>query len=63
MKLSDWLWQNRLTQKQFAETLGYSRNYINMICNRKVVPGPPIRRMIIKITNGKVTEEEMMERK
>jgi len=59
MKLENYLWENRMTQTDFAEKLGYTRNYINMICKGRITPGNPIIRIIVRETEGKVTEEDL----
>lgn len=61
MRLVDYLWENRLTQKQFAESLGYTRSYINMLCTGRVKVSLPVIRAIIRATNGKVTAEDLRE--
>ena len=59
MRLIDYLWENRLTQKQFADMLGYSRNYINMLCKGHASAGPRIAKYITQLTNGKVTADDL----
>jgi len=47
MQLKQYLFENMLTQEEFAEKLGCTRNYISMICRGACYPS---RRMAKKIS-------------
>jgi transcriptional regulator with XRE-family HTH domain len=62
MTLTQYLWENRLTQQAFADKVGYTRNYISMICRGKI-PSKRLIRDIEMITDGLVTRRDLVETK
>jgi len=63
MDLRRYLFENRLTRKEFAERIDYTSNYVVMICKGKK-PGPKAAKAIEKATNGIVKynkNEEVLE--
>lgn len=57
MDLRRYLFENRLTRKEFAERIDYTSNYVVMLCKGKK-PGPKAARAIEKATNGLVRYEK-----
>jgi transcriptional regulator with XRE-family HTH domain len=57
MHLKRYLFENNISQKDFAEQIGYTRNYINMIVNDRLKPFRPLALAIEKATNGAVCFE------
>ncbi len=62
MDLRRYLFENRITQRQFANMIDYNRCYVSMITKGKI-PGAKAARAIEKATNGivrfpKKNEEE-----
>lgn len=60
MDLRRYLFENRITQKQFAESIDYSRAYITLIANGQITKvGRKFARAVQKATNGVVTLEDL----
>ena len=57
MHLKRYLFENNISQKDFAKQIGYTSNYINMIVNDRLKPFRPLALAIEKATNGAVTFE------
>lgn len=57
MHLKRYLFENNISQKEFANKIGYTSNYINMIVNDRLKPFRPLALAIEKATNGAVTFE------
>lgn len=57
MNLRRYLFENNISQKDFAEQIGYTRNYINMIVRGRLKPFKPLAKAIEKATNGVVKFE------
>lgn len=53
MDLRRYLFENRITQRQFAQMIDYSRCYVSSITKGKI-PGAKAARIIEKATNGVV---------
>lgn len=60
MDLKDYLYINRMTINQFSELIGYSRNHISGIINRRLKPTKKLAQYIEKMTNGEVKVEDLM---
>lgn len=54
MELRDYLHVNRLTVKEMADRLRYTRTHLSMIVNGKAFPSPRLAEDIEKFTEGKV---------
>lgn len=63
MELKLYLVKNRLTVKEFAEKIEYSRNQISGIVNGKLRPSNRLAKLIEQATNGEVTAEELLKEK
>lgn len=63
MKLDDYLWENRMRQTEFADLIGYTRNYVSMIVTGKVIPAKRAMKLICSVTDGKVTPEDIIANK
>ena len=61
MDLKEYLYQKRLTLKQFSEIIGYNRSYLSLIMNGKLKPSKRLAKDIQEATNGQVTENELLE--
>jgi len=57
MTLRDYLFHNRMSVKQFSETLDYSRTHLSGIIHGKLKPSKRLAKAIEKATNGEVTAE------
>ncbi len=60
MELKEYLIKNRIPVTEFAESIGYTRNYINLIVNKRVVPSSRLALVIEKATDGEVTTSELL---
>lgn len=60
MKLSDFLDQQHITQKQFAERLGVHQMHVHGICRGKNRPSADLARRIEELTDGHVTRLELL---
>jgi len=61
MDLRRYLFENNLTQTEFARMIGYHRAYVSQVCKKRVPVGKGIALAIEKATNAAVTIEELME--
>lgn len=59
MTLREYLFYNRITQKDFCQRSGISQPYLTMIMSGKVKPSKRIIRDIIQATNGYLTAENI----
>jgi hypothetical protein len=56
MKLPDWLEQNSMTRRAFAEKIGVTPSYVTLLCSEgSRWPGMVVAMAIDKVTHGKVT--------
>lgn len=62
MDLRTFLFVNKISQKQFADLIGYNKITINYIVNGKR-PGKGLARAIEAFTNGKVSFEREVSKK
>jgi len=60
MKLDLWLFMNKITKKNFAETLKVSRGHLQEIVSGKRKPSVKLAKKIEELTEGNVTKEEML---
>ncbi|CAB4121664.1 hypothetical protein UFOVP1357_29 [uncultured Caudovirales phage] len=63
MELKEYLFRKKITVKKLAEDLMYSRSHINIVVNRKLIPGRKLGEMIEEYTNGEVTYKSMKRKK
>lgn len=61
MLLDEWLFKERLSNKEFAGMVDVNRNYMGMIVTGRIAPGPKLIKAIVKKTGGEVTERELVE--
>lgn len=57
MNLKAYLADQRVTQKDFATTLGISERYMSRVVNGHIKPGKRLERDINSLTEGKVKLE------
>jgi transcriptional regulator with XRE-family HTH domain len=57
MNLKAYLADQRVTQKDFAATLGVNPRYLSRIINGHLIPGKRLKRDIQSLTEGKVQLE------
>lgn len=62
MELVDYLWENRLHQKDFCKIINISPQYLSLICSYKKVPGFKVAFKIEDATNGKVKAKEILKK-
>lgn len=60
MELRRYLFENRLTQKKFAEIIKYYPQYLRGVMYGRLKPGKRMLEAIELATHGTVTKEEMM---
>ena len=60
MELDEWLFKNKMTQKDFANALEIDREHLGRIANKRLKPGKRLARDIVLATKGQVTEKELM---
>lgn len=60
MNLRDYLHFNYLSVQEFADKIGYRREYVGKISNRRIIPSKRLAAIIEKATDGKVTVEDLM---
>lgn len=61
MRLGIWLKQQRVTQMQFAETLGISRNYVSELGAGKKWPSREVAQRIREATRGMVSADDFLD--
>lgn len=61
MDLNKWLWEKRMTKKEFAFRAGVVRKYIHDIISKRAKPSLKLAELISKITENEVTVEELIE--
>lgn len=54
MDLRRYLFENNMTQREFAKKIDYTSNYVNMIVKGRLKPFKPLAEAIEKATNGLV---------
>jgi hypothetical protein len=62
MDLKEYLFENRITQKEFAFSINRSLEAIHNICNCNNVPSDRIAYEIEKATKGKVKADELIQK-
>lgn len=60
MDLKDYLYIKRMTINEFSELVGYSRNHISGIINKRLKPNKRLAQYIEKMTNGEVKAEDLL---
>ena len=60
MWLDEWLFNEGMTQQDFAKQVGISREYLNRIIGGAVRGSPDVAKKIQELTSGKVTLEEIL---
>lgn len=60
MKLKIYLVMNKMTIKEFAEKVEYSRNQISNIINGTSKPSKRLAKVIEEATNGEVKAEDLL---
>lgn len=60
MTLKEYLFIKRMSVKDFSEYMGYSRTHISSIINGHLKPSKGLAKAIERVTEGQVTEEELM---
>jgi plasmid maintenance system antidote protein VapI len=60
MKLKDYLYFKGMTIQDFSELIGYSRNHLSGIINKRLKPTRKMAQYIEKMTDGAVKAEELM---
>ena len=58
MKLREWLYQKRMTIRDFSNLIGYNRTYIHAWMSGKKIPSKRIRDKVNEFTMGKVKKVE-----
>jgi DNA-binding transcriptional regulator YdaS (Cro superfamily) len=61
MNLREYLFYNRISIKEFAEKIEYSRPHLSGIIHGKYRPSARLAKTIELATNGEVTVKELME--
>lgn len=56
MKLRQWLYNNRLTIKQFAELIDYERSYVHTWLSGQKKPSKKVMKVVRHYTLGKVSK-------
>jgi len=59
MTLKEWLYENRMTQGEFAKAIGVSRVTINSIIGGAWLPSLPLALRIEEYTNDEVTTHDL----
>lgn len=54
MDLRRYLFENNISQKEFAKRIGYTPNYVNMLCKGRLKPFKPVAHAIKMETKGMV---------
>ena len=63
MQLDEYLWKNKIKQKDFAPLIGLAPHSLSMIVQKKVSPKLYVAINIISKTEGKVTYAELLREK
>ncbi len=61
MDLREYLFRKRMTTKEFAEKLEYSRTHLTLILNGKSRPSKRLAKDIERLTDGEVTVADLLE--
>ncbi len=61
MKLAEWIIQQRLTRKKFAERARISPSLVTALCDGTVWPGRDVAARIKKLTDGAVTPDDFLQ--
>lgn len=59
MDLKEYLFKKNLTQKAFADSIEYNHMYFRDIFHKRKKPGKKLVKLIVKATNGEVTEKDL----
>jgi len=59
MDLRHYLFENRITLRNFAKEIGYCENHVRSIIYKKRKPSPRMLEAILKGTNGEVKKDEI----
>lgn len=60
MTLREYLFKKRLTQEQFAESVGLTRSHLSRIVSGALIPSRKTALKIEEVTKGKVTANELL---
>ncbi len=60
MDLREYLFQKKITIDQFAESINYSRTFIQCVITGKTKPGRKLVRTIEEKTEGQVTRHDLL---
>ena len=60
MDLKEYLYQKRMTIKQFSEHMGYSRTHMSQIINGKLKPSRGLAKSIERESNGLIKATELL---
>ncbi len=60
MDLDEYLFRKKISQTDFANELGISRNHLGEILRGRRSPSVKLAKKIEELTKGKVTKEEAM---
>lgn len=60
MTLRDYLYYNKISVKEFSESLDYSRTHMSAIIHGRLKPSKRLAKAIEKATNGEVKAEELL---
>lgn len=63
MDLREYLFRKRLTQVEFAEKIGYTRDYVSQVVNGKKIPGKKMAKRVEVETKGAVKVKDLIKSK
>lgn len=59
MQLKEYLFKKEVSISQFADELDYCRAYMSEIVNKRKPVGKKLANLIVKVTNGHVTYDDL----
>ena len=62
MKLTDYIYEKRITQEEAAKQIGVSRQYLCDILNKKAIPGRQVAEKILKWSGNMIRYEDLWEK-
>jgi ribosome-binding protein aMBF1 (putative translation factor) len=60
MHLKEYRWKHSTSYVEIARKLKKSRNHVNLIANKKIIPSKSLALLIEMITDGEVTAKELL---
>ena len=60
MHLKEYLYHKEIKITDFAKEIDYNRLHVGLVAKGKLKPGPKLIRKLIQVTEGMITEEDLL---